>query len=164
MAGLYRQNNLMTICLPKSTKELINACFSEKEQRRAILHRLEKELDSNYGSELVDRISFSIIRLMLENRDKDYEDVVFEMAAVDWRDLLVAAGHDQVDSHELWAEEILKQKPKVKLEKPIAKPVMPDSEGWIRCPNCKYKFKLSDPNAWDGKKHKRCLQPLRISS
>ncbi len=153
----------MPIRLPNFTHELLNACFSSKEQRKEILRRLESTLDIEYGSELMDRISHSIIRLILENGDKDFIDAAFKMAEIDWRDLLVAAGHDQVDSHKLWAEKILKQQPKVKIVKQLVKQVVPDTEGWIKCPNCNFRFKLSDANAWDGERHKRCMQLLTIN-
>ena len=66
---LYRLDfHTMPISIPKYTQKLLNACFSSKGQSQEILRRLETELDSEYGSELIDRISYSIIRLILENK------------------------------------------------------------------------------------------------
>jgi hypothetical protein len=31
-----------------------------------------------------------------------------------------------------------------------------DSDGWMRCPSCGFRFTIRDKNAWDGQRHKRC--------
>ncbi len=41
--------------------------------------------------------------------------------------------------------------------------VDPDDNGWIKCPNCGFRFNANDHHVFDGKKHKRCGQRLAIS-
>ena len=38
------------------------------------------------------------------------------------------------------------------------------SSGWIACPYCGRRFKLSDPRRWDGKRHTTCGQRLNIAA
>ena len=40
--------------------------------------------------------------------------------------------------------------------------VTPNSKGWVTCPSCGWGFKPTDPNAWNGDRHRRCGQRLRI--
>ena len=42
---------------------------------------------------------------------------------------------------------------------PITAPV---ASGWVTCPYCDKRFKLSDPRRWDGDKHDTCGQRLNI--
>lgn len=55
---------------------------------------------------LLERIRISVLRLLHESDQR--EDQIFDLARVDWRDLLMAAGHGDVGAHEEWAEEILR--------------------------------------------------------
>ena len=34
--------------------------------------------------------------------------------------------------------------------------------GGITCPNCGWRFRLSDRHAWTGKRHLRCGQKIRL--
>ena len=57
------------------------------------------------SGDLLERIRISVLRLLHEGDQR--EDQVFDLARVDWRDLLVAAGHgEDVTAHEKWAEEL----------------------------------------------------------
>jgi hypothetical protein len=38
----------------------------------------------------------------------------------------------------------------------------PYIEGWVKCPSCNFKFKLSEPSKWDGLRHQTCGQRLHI--
>ena len=58
----------------------------------------------------------------------------------------------------------LQKRPRVLIQEPVPEQVTVDNNGWVRCPKCLFKFKLSDRNAWDGKRHKRCLQPLQVQN
>ena len=42
------------------------------------------------------------------------------------------------------------------------KTLVVDSDGWTRCPSCGFRFKITDTNAWDGHRHKRCGTRLSI--
>lgn len=57
--------------------------------------------------DLLERIRISVLRLLHESDQR--EDQVFVLARIDWRDLLMAAGHcEDVAAHEEWAEEMLR--------------------------------------------------------
>jgi hypothetical protein len=57
--------------------------------------------------DLLERIRISVLRLLHEGDQR--EDQVFDLARVDWRDLLMAAGHgEDVAAHEEWAGELLR--------------------------------------------------------
>ena len=56
--------------------------------------------------DLLERIRISVLRLLHEGDQR--EDQVFDLARVDWRDLLMAAGHGEVTAHDRWAEEMLR--------------------------------------------------------
>ena len=57
--------------------------------------------------DLLERIRISVLQLLHESDQR--EDQVFALARVDWRDLLMAAGHgEDVAAHEEWAEEMLR--------------------------------------------------------
>jgi hypothetical protein len=34
------------------------------------------------------------------------------------------------------------------------------ADGWLTCPCCKWQFTTRDPNAWTGRRHKRCGQRI----
>src|SRR5262245_26746988 len=133
--------------LPQRTKDLLDACFASAEQRNQIAERLEREISKE------DRIRFSIIKLILERPNKDYVDVVFDLAKTDWRDLLLAAGHGESYDERAWAEKTILERPGIVFEEPTQKTLKVDERGWARCPTCNFRFKLSDPNAWDGTMH-----------
>jgi len=42
--------------------------------------------------------------------------------------------------------------------------VLPDDKGWARCPSCGFRFSIADKHAFDGKRHLRCKQKMRIVS
>ena len=37
-------------------------------------------------------------------------------------------------------------------------------DGWITCPNCRWRFTTVDPNAWTGRRHMRCGQKIKVIS
>lgn len=61
----------MTGTLSERTEELLEACLSDKRQRRSLAARLEEEGSDAESLELLERIRFSIVRLVLENHDRD---------------------------------------------------------------------------------------------
>ncbi|CAG0986109.1 hypothetical protein PLCT2_02198 [Planctomycetaceae bacterium] len=42
-------------------------------------------------------------------------------------------------------------------------PVQSYADGWVRCPACRIRFALKDPNAWTGKRHIGCGQKLHVT-
>jgi|GEM_PF-2606848 len=145
-------------------QNLLDACFASREVQDEIRTRIN-QLDSDSISS--NRIIFSIIRFILENYKKgSYSiDLAFNLAKSDWRDLLMSTSHgDDLEAHGTWAKSILHCHPKVILEEPPQKPISINRDGWTQCPACNFKFKISDPNAWDGKRHLRCSQPLKIDN
>ncbi len=146
---------------------LLDACFASKEVQDEIRMRF-KELANNESNFISsDRIQFSIIRLILENHKKGNYSIAlaFDLAKSDWRDLLVATGHgNDLGAHNIWAKSIIQRRPRVVLEDPPQKPITIDKDGWTQCPTCNFKFKISDSNAWDGMRHRRCSQPLKIEA
>ena len=40
--------------------------------------------------------------------------------------------------------------------------VKTNSEGWIKCPCCSWRFTIKDPEVWTGSRHKRCGQRLNV--
>ena len=153
---------IMSVPLPDQTYALLDACLADGVQRRRIGARLERELPDGLDPELLERIRFSVIRLILANHERDYENVAFELAKKDWRDLLMAAGHGETTDHKAWAAEVLMTKPRLSLSETPPMEANVDVNGWVKCPKCHFRFRLSDPNAWDGAHHRRCLQPLHI--
>lgn len=61
---------------------------------------------SGPARDLLERIRISALRLLHEGDQR--EDQVFDLARVDWRDLLMAAGHGDVTAHDQWAEKMLR--------------------------------------------------------
>lgn len=43
-------------------------------------------------------------------------------------------------------------------------PLDVDDKGWTRCPGCNFRFMVTDPNVWQGDRHKRCSQRLTYKS
>lgn len=76
----------------------------------------------------------------------------------------MAAGHGEPSSHSVWAEETIRRRPRVRLAKPEVQVAVVDDAGWVTCPACGFRFKQSDQNAWDGARHRRCLQRLRLGT
>jgi hypothetical protein len=37
---------------------------------------------------------------------------------------------------------------------------VPNRHGWLKCPKCGWRFLLTDPNAWTGKRHLKCGQKI----
>jgi DnaJ-class molecular chaperone len=37
------------------------------------------------------------------------------------------------------------------------------SEGRVQCPSCSRRFRITDPNAWTGKRHMRCGQKIKLN-
>ena len=75
----------------------------------------------------------------------------------------MAAEHgEDINAHKTWARRIVKEAPKVVIEEPQEKCIDVNHDGWTQCPSCGFKFKITDSNAWDGKRHRRCSQPLKI--
>lgn len=79
----------------------------EEPDRTALTKRLETEAAENIPFHEkskpsdMDRIRFSILKLISENRDS--EDSVFEVARIDWRDLYMAAGFGfDASEHDKW--------------------------------------------------------------
>ena len=103
----------MSVPLSKKTNELLSACFGQSDIRNHLASRLEHEVAENLGStydptpESLERLRFSVIRLVVEDPD-DIENV-FYLAKLDWRDLLMNAGHGRdIEAHETWCEAVLK--------------------------------------------------------
>jgi hypothetical protein len=146
----------MTPTLSDQTRELLDACFADEEQREQVATTLQAEALSD------ERIAFSVIRLIVEHHDnKDYIDVAVDLARADWRDLLMAAGHGtDLNGHSRWAAATIRARPRVVINEPASKHTSVDGDGWVDCPTCGSRFKLSDSNAWDGTRHRRCLQRL----
>jgi hypothetical protein len=38
------------------------------------------------------------------------------------------------------------------------------ADGWLRCPNCGWKFTINDPFAWNGRMHSKCGQRLNVKA
>lgn len=99
------------IDLSNKTMLLIDALFGTEDRER-IKARILDEVSTNIpycdesSPEEMERIRFSVIRLLHEKRMS--ENDIFELAYKDWRDLFMAAAHDELDSHSKWAETILK--------------------------------------------------------
>ncbi len=77
---------------------------------RRLLEEIPGATDTGFhgpARDLLERIRISVLRLLHEGDQR--EDRVFDLARVDWRDLLMAAGHgEDVAAHEEWAEEMLR--------------------------------------------------------
>ena len=77
---------------------------------RRLLEEVSGTTDTGFGGlarDLMERIRISVLRLLHEGDQR--EDQVFDLARVDWRDLLMAAGHgEDVAAHEEWAGELLR--------------------------------------------------------
>lgn len=41
---------------------------------------------------------------------------------------------------------------------------MPDEHGWVTCPNCLIRFKLTDKRRWTGLRHKPCGQKIKLTN
>jgi len=39
-----------------------------------------------------------------------------------------------------------------------------NAKGWVKCPRCRYQFKITDRAVWSGKRHISCGQGLTISN
>ncbi|HVF10677.1 MAG TPA: hypothetical protein VNA16_07735, partial [Abditibacteriaceae bacterium] len=37
-----------------------------------------------------------------------------------------------------------------------------DTEGWLKCPCCGWRFTIKDKNVWTGRRHKRCGQKINM--
>ena len=37
-----------------------------------------------------------------------------------------------------------------------------NADGWIKCPNCGWRFTITDKHAWTGLRHMRCGQKLHV--
>ncbi len=146
----------------KRASRLLDACFADDAQRQQIANRLETAV-ADLPSKLDERVAFSIIRLIHEKGNPHWIDTYFAMAEADWRDVLVAAGHgDSEKSHRTWAAEVTASMPRIVLKEPEAITLTVGETGWTRCPNCNFRFKVTDPNAFDGRYHNRCGQRLKI--
>lgn len=142
--------------------QVLQACLADDVQRAEIAQRIVRELmDDKLGSE---RVVFSVVRLVLHHREVDKVDWAFALAATDYRDLFMCAGHGGLHDHDVWAAEVLARPPQVVLQQTPPRPAEVSATGWVRCPQCDFKFKRTDPNAWDGKHHQRCGARLRLSS
>ena len=47
-------------------------------------------------------------------------------------------------------------------DKKVALEVSANENGWVLCPTCERKFKATDKNAYDGTKHLKCKQKLKV--
>lgn len=92
------------------------AALVERVAGSADTERLERRLldeipgskgtDSCWPSGDLERIRISVLWLLHES--DQHEDRVFDLARIDWRDLLMAAGHgEDVTAHARWADEML---------------------------------------------------------
>ncbi len=50
---------------------------------------------------------------------------------------------------------------KLETEKP-AIDIEVNENGWVKCPKCRYQFKITDRDTWSGKRHISCGQALNI--
>ena len=99
------------ISLSPKTKKLLNAVFPEKLRTQASLV-IEHECANNLpfceknNMYQLERIRFAVLKLSAGNLEKLTEAV--NIAKVDWRDVLVAAGFGySTTAHEEWAAGIL---------------------------------------------------------
>ena len=95
--------------LTGSTWEKVRALFSPEEHER-VAKLLEEECGSNLpffdGAEQrqLDRIRFAVLKLSGGSVEKLESEI--ELAKIDWRDTLVAAGFaESVDAHLEWSPE-----------------------------------------------------------
>ncbi|MDD9936820.1 MAG: hypothetical protein OXT09_24625 [Myxococcales bacterium] len=142
---------------PKLT-DVLRACFEDERQRERIARALLARPREERGL-LQDRIDFSIVRLIVEHPETDGTEQALELAATDWRDLLMAAGHEQPDAHARWAAEVVAHPPRVVILDRVL-PMQLDREGWGTCPHCGYRFKLKS-SSWNGTQHVRCAGRIR---
>ncbi len=35
-------------------------------------------------------------------------------------------------------------------------------DGWVKCPNCRWRFSTHDPNRWTGRRHRSCGQKITL--
>lgn len=42
-------------------------------------------------------------------------------------------------------------------------PVVARADGWLKCPNCSWRFTITDTDAYTGLRHKRCGQKLIVT-
>lgn len=151
----------MAIPLSDRTREVLNACFVDPEQREEIAGRLEREVGDEHRMQ-AERVQFSVIRLIVKHPESDYPEVAFRLLKEDWRDLFMAAGHGSMGDAEAWAQQVLREPPRVLLVAQTPMPVTVDAKGWARCPKCNFRFKLSNPSSFDGQRHLSCRQPLLV--
>ena len=141
------------------TFQVLEACFEETEFRKEIWQYLE----SIKSESITDREALSIIRIALD--DPDHFESAVELQRIDYRDLFMAAGHGQLESHMDWAKSILAEPPKSMRARSTEIPVTPNERGTVKCPKCGYKFNVFKmSSAWNGIKHKRCGQRLIVQT
>ena len=147
--------------LTQEASQILETCFVDAEQRLNLGNRLSNETRA-IDKEALPRVQLSILRLIVENPDKGYDDLAFNLARTDWRDLLVAAGHESIGADSSWAQAMLGECPEVVITEPEPVIVVVDETGWARRPGCNYKIKVSDSNAYDEKWHIRCRKRLDV--
>lgn len=92
--------------LSSKNEQLVDALF-DQEYASHLKGRLRMEVGENLpcceksNPKGMERIRFSVIKLISENRYD--EDQSIELAKVDWRDLLMAAGYGNTEAHKKWA-------------------------------------------------------------
>jgi len=69
--------------LSSTTRELLGACFSQEDQRRALAERLQSDTAEVSDKGHKERILFSIIRLIYEKHQLNVADTVFQLAQTD---------------------------------------------------------------------------------
>ena len=148
----------------KLTQEVLSACFADDDFRDCLARRLESEIEEEEPG-LAERIRLSIIRMIFNNHEiGDRTDDAMELAKSDWRDLFMAAGHGyDAHAHITWAESIIRDQPRISIHQPATLEAKMNDAGFVECPKCGVRFKTSDPRAWDGSRHRRCLQPIVLT-
>ena len=147
----------------KLTQKVLSACFADDDFRDCLASRLEAEIDEE-SPELAERIRLSIIRIIFSSHEiGDRTADAMELALTDWRDLFMAAGHGyDAQAHITWAEGMIRDQPRVHIHQSATLSATMNDAGFIKCPKCGISFKTSDSRAWDGSRHRRCLQPLEL--
>jgi hypothetical protein len=102
----------MPIPLSDRTKRLTEILLEEPERTR-ISQRLANEAAEDtpmwhdFSPEGMERIHFSILKLIAQHPNN--ENIAFNHARYDWRDLFMAAGFgEDINEHDNWCSEILR--------------------------------------------------------
>jgi len=154
--------------LTEKTSKIIRKMFppeQHEEVRQLLVTQCDNDLSSfpNSDSKQLEMIHLAVLKLSKGHLDE--LPLLISEGQEDWRDMLMASHFTgSAYGHVEWADSYLSTaQPFLPSENEPMEAVLFQSN-WIKCPQCGWKFCLSNTSSWTGERHRRCGQRLKLKA